>query len=142
MNIEVLDWFLYSNQKNLRFSCILTCNYNDIFFQGLGILPPVDVEATVMQVTTYDSKLQRDYLKFMENYLKDYQNTSSNCDFENGGRTIPVQESCQFPLELLGPCAVPANYIKEYNNVCFYLKLNKVPFNKTEFNTFELEIED
>ncbi|KAH9285084.1 Sodium/potassium-transporting ATPase subunit beta-1 [Echinococcus granulosus] len=94
---------------------------------GLGILPPVDSEGTLIQLTLFDSKQKQDYLNFMQSYLMGYNNNSTNCDFENGTRiNSSILEPCEFPLSLLGPCADPADYINSHNNFCFYLKLNKI----------------
>ncbi|KAL5109517.1 putative sodium/potassium-transporting ATPase subunit beta-3 [Taenia crassiceps] len=94
---------------------------------GLGILPPVDSEGTLVQFTVFDSKQRQYYLDFMQNYLKDYSNSSSNCDFETGTRVnSSIFEPCEFPLYLLGPCADPDRYLNSRGSFCFYLKLNKI----------------
>lgn len=80
-----------------------------------------------MQVTTFDSKVKEDYLNYMSDYLSKYPEKSSNCDFETGKRTSgTIQDPCEFPLELLGPCADPAKYLEENSNACYYIKFNKV----------------
>nr|CDS26798.1 nervana 2 [Hymenolepis microstoma] len=94
---------------------------------GLSIVPRINDEATLLQVTTFDSNLKEDYLNFMKEYLSQYPEESSNCDFETGQRKSgTIHESCKFPLSLLGPCADPEKYLTDYSNACFYLKLNKI----------------
>ncbi|VDD75881.1 unnamed protein product [Mesocestoides corti] len=94
---------------------------------SLGVLPPVDPEATLMQVPVFDSKQRTEYLAFMEEYLRQYKNKSTNCNFATGERdNWSPDVPCEFPLELLGPCATPAKYMEENNNICIYLKMNKI----------------
>ncbi|KAM3173821.1 hypothetical protein ACTXT7_011822 [Hymenolepis weldensis] len=94
---------------------------------GLSIVPPADDDASLIQVTIFDSKVKEDYLNYMKEYLSKYQMESTNCDFETGQRKRgTIQEPCEFPLSLLGPCAFPEKYLADNNNACYYIKLNKI----------------
>lgn len=94
---------------------------------GLSLIPRVRDDATLIQVTTFDSQSRRYYLDYMEKYLSVYPNESSNCNFETGQRKgITIKEPCEFPRSLLGACAEPATYLQDNGNACFYLKLNKI----------------
>ncbi|VDN99187.1 unnamed protein product [Rodentolepis nana] len=94
---------------------------------GLSSVPRANDEATLMQITTFDSKIKEDYLNYMKEYLSKYPEQSSNCNFTSGERISgTIREPCEFPLSLLGPCAYPEKYLTDNNNACFYLKLNKI----------------
>lgn len=111
------------------------------FLKGLSIVPPADDDASLIQVTIFDSKVKEDYLNYMKEYLSKYPMESSNCDFETGQRTSgTIQEPCEFPLSLLGPCANPEKYLTDSNNACFYIKLNKVFFDNNIMSEIILDI--
>ncbi|VUZ48258.1 unnamed protein product, partial [Hymenolepis diminuta] len=94
---------------------------------GLSIVPLVDHNSPTMRITTYDSKHKRKYLNYMKEYLSNYSYGSSNCDFVTGQRLSgTIHDSCKFPLQLLGPCGDPNNYLIENDNACYYLKLNRI----------------
>ncbi|KAM7535785.1 hypothetical protein Aperf_G00000090334 [Anoplocephala perfoliata] len=94
---------------------------------GLSLIPRIRDEATLVQVTTFDSEPREFYLNYLRKYFSAYRNESSNCDFESGKRyNDNIQEPCEFPLSLLGECADPATFLEVNENACFYLKLNKI----------------
>nr|VZI45011.1 unnamed protein product [Spirometra erinaceieuropaei] len=92
---------------------------------GLGYLPRVDVDRPLLQVSTFDSYTRKWYLNATEEFLKNYGN-SRNCDLS---KPLPpsgdVRDVCRFPKSLLGPCADPKSVL-EQDNICIYVKLNKV----------------
>ncbi|VDO05266.1 unnamed protein product [Rodentolepis nana] len=94
---------------------------------GLSSVPPPKHNSPITRVTTFESKYKKNYLNYMKEYLSHYTPGSSNCDFGTGQRLSgTIHNSCKFPLELLGPCLDPENYITHTDNACFYLKLNKI----------------
>ncbi len=63
----------------------------------------------------------------MKEYLAQYKDQSTNCDFVTGERISgDFHTPCEFPKELLGPCADPATYLEANQNVCVYIKMNKI----------------
>nr|CDS34705.1 sodium:potassium transporting ATPase subunit [Hymenolepis microstoma]CDS34711.1 sodium:potassium transporting ATPase subunit [Hymenolepis microstoma] len=94
---------------------------------GLSGVPPPEYDRPVIRITTFESKYKQKYLNYMKEYLSHYSRQSSNCNFVTGQRLSgTIHDSCKFPLELLGPCGAPEDYLAKNNNACFYLKLNKI----------------
>jgi sodium/potassium-transporting ATPase subunit beta len=92
-----------------------------------------DVEATVIHVDgRQNSKLYERYKKATEKLLSEYDNTTSNsnvmnCNLQDNSRPERnIDKVCRFPLSELGPCAKPADNLKDTGIPCVYIRMNKI----------------
>ncbi|VDD80635.1 unnamed protein product [Mesocestoides corti] len=94
---------------------------------GIGFLPPVDANGPLIRTPLFDTEDETNYLEFMTKYLQNYERSQTDCDFRTGRRINPdINVACKFPLDLLGVCSDPRQVLNADQNLCVYLKMNKV----------------
>ncbi|KAL5103066.1 Sodium/potassium-transporting ATPase subunit beta-1 [Taenia crassiceps] len=91
---------------------------------GLTFLPVADAKGNLLPYPVFDSDHRDNYVEFMRKYLSDYATRASDCDFIRGVRDPKkVQNSCRFPIWLLGPCS---QLLFSGQHFCIFLKMNKI----------------